>query len=111
MIDAGAYMNDNQVSAAPNRAAAFDNPTYSPQFLAGHERLRGPSAETSLDEKITERTTSADVSYDRQRASEERTAALQSRDLRARRVHVALAERYEERVRQSMSSAQGQLWH
>jgi hypothetical protein len=40
-----------------------------------------------------------DLSYFRRRASEERTAALNARDLRVRRVHVELAERYEARVR------------
>jgi hypothetical protein len=40
-----------------------------------------------------------DLSYYRRRASEERTAALNSRDPRVRRVHVELAEAYEERVR------------
>lgn len=40
-----------------------------------------------------------DLSYYRRRASEERTAALNSRDLRVRRVHAELADRYEERVR------------
>ena len=39
-----------------------------------------------------------DLSYYRRRASEERTAALNSRDLRVRRAHVEMAERYEERV-------------
>lgn len=41
----------------------------------------------------------SDLSYYRRRASEERTAALNARDPRVRRVHVELAERYEERVR------------
>ena len=40
-----------------------------------------------------------DLSYFRRRASEERTAALNSRDVRVRRVHVTMAEAYEERVR------------
>jgi hypothetical protein len=40
-----------------------------------------------------------DLSYYRRRASEERTAALNARDPRVRRVHIDLAERYEERVR------------
>jgi hypothetical protein len=40
-----------------------------------------------------------DLSYYRRRASEERTAALNSRDARVRGVHSELAERYEERVR------------
>ena len=40
-----------------------------------------------------------DLSYYRRRASEERTAALNSRDPRVRRVHDQMAERYEERVR------------
>lgn len=97
-------MSDNQVSAASACAAASDIPTYSPKPPACSERLRGPSGETFLDEQVTERTTAYDVSYDRQRASEERTAALQSRDVRARRVHVALAERYEARVRHVLSS-------
>jgi hypothetical protein len=41
----------------------------------------------------------SDLSYFLKRASEERTAALYSRDPRVRRVHIAMAERYEERVR------------
>jgi hypothetical protein len=41
----------------------------------------------------------SDLSYYRRRASEERTAALNSRDPRVRRVHVELAEHYEDRVR------------
>ena len=44
-------------------------------------------------------TMTSDFSYYRQRASEERTAALNSRDPRVRRIHAAMAERYEERVR------------
>ena len=40
-----------------------------------------------------------DLSYFLQRASEERTAALNARDPRVRRVHVEMAERYEERIR------------
>lgn len=43
--------------------------------------------------------TTTDLSYYRRRASEERTAALQSRDPRVRKAHSELAERYEERVR------------
>jgi hypothetical protein len=39
------------------------------------------------------------LSYYRRRASEERTAALNARDPRVRRVHIDLAERYEDRVR------------
>lgn len=42
----------------------------------------------------------SDLSYYRRRASEERTAALNTRDLRVRRVHLELAERYEQRVRE-----------
>ena len=41
----------------------------------------------------------SDLSYYRQRASEERTAALNTRDPRVRRVHIEMAEAYEERVR------------
>ena len=41
----------------------------------------------------------ADLVYFRRRASEERTAALQVRDGRARQAHVELAERYEDLVR------------
>lgn len=44
-------------------------------------------------------TMQTDLSYYRRRASEERTAALQARDPRVRQVHVELAERYEQRVR------------
>jgi hypothetical protein len=40
-----------------------------------------------------------DVIYHQRRASEERTAALNARDPQARRVHLELADRYEERVR------------
>jgi hypothetical protein len=40
-----------------------------------------------------------DLSYFLRRASEERTAALYARDPRVRRVHLEMAERYEERVR------------
>ena len=45
-------------------------------------------------------TVANDLSYYRRRASEERTAALNSRDLRVRRVHITMAEAYEERVRE-----------
>lgn len=41
----------------------------------------------------------SDLSYYRRRASEERTAALNSRDPRVRKVHAEMAEHYEERVR------------
>ena len=40
-----------------------------------------------------------DLSYFRKRASEERTAALNARDVRVRKAHSEMAERYEERVR------------
>jgi hypothetical protein len=40
-----------------------------------------------------------DTEYFRRRASEERTAALQARDSRARGAHIELAERYEDLVR------------
>ena len=40
-----------------------------------------------------------DLSYYCQRACEERTAALNARDPRVRRVHADMAERYEDRVR------------
>ena len=40
-----------------------------------------------------------DLSYYRRRASEERTAALYARHPHVRKVHLELAERYEERVR------------
>lgn len=40
-----------------------------------------------------------DVEYFRRRASEERTAALQTRDSRARAVHKEMADRYEDLVR------------
>ena len=39
-----------------------------------------------------------DLNYLRRRAFEEKTAALQSGDPRARRIHVAMAECYEELV-------------
>ena len=41
----------------------------------------------------------SDTSYFRRRASEERTAALHSRDPRARQAHLDLAGRYEDLVR------------
>ena len=41
-----------------------------------------------------------DLSYFLRRSSEERTAAIHARDPRVRRVHIELAERYEERVRE-----------
>jgi hypothetical protein len=44
-------------------------------------------------------TVTNDLSYYRRRASEERTAALNSRDPRVRRAHAIMAEAYEERVR------------
>ncbi|HET7606302.1 MAG TPA: hypothetical protein VFK28_09565 [Sphingomicrobium sp.] len=50
-----------------------------------------------------------DLSYFRRRASEERTAALNSRDPRVRRVHVEMAERYEGRVRE-MTAHHEQLY-
>jgi len=40
-----------------------------------------------------------DLSYFRKRASEERTAAINARDARVRKVHNEMAERYEDRVR------------
>lgn len=51
----------------------------------------------------------SDLSYYRRRASEERTAALNSRDQRVRRAHVEMAERYEERVR-SMATHQEEIY-
>jgi hypothetical protein len=50
-----------------------------------------------------------DLSYYRRRASQERTAALQARDPRVRRVHLEMAERYEERVR-GMTAHHEQLY-
>ena len=41
----------------------------------------------------------SDAVYFARRASEERSAALQARDARARQAHVELAERYEDLVR------------
>ncbi len=41
-----------------------------------------------------------DLSYFLRRASEERTAALYAKDPRVRRVHLEMAERYEDRVRE-----------
>ena len=41
----------------------------------------------------------SDLSYFLRRASEERTAALYAKDPRVRRVHLEMAERYEERIR------------
>lgn len=40
-----------------------------------------------------------DTEYFRRRASEERTAALQARDTRARKAHLEMAERFEDLVR------------
>ena len=51
----------------------------------------------------------SDLSYYRQRASEERTAALNARDPRVRRAHTEMAERYEERVR-GMAAHHEQLY-
>jgi two-component sensor histidine kinase len=51
----------------------------------------------------------SDLSYYRRRASEERTAALNSRDMRVRRAHTEMAERYEERVR-GMAAHHEQLY-
>lgn len=44
-------------------------------------------------------TMESDISYFRRRCSEERTAALQSRDPKTRKSHLELAERYEDLVR------------
>jgi hypothetical protein len=41
-----------------------------------------------------------DYSYFLKRASDERTAAMYARDPRVRQVHLDMAERYEERVRE-----------
>jgi hypothetical protein len=103
-------MNDNQLSAASNSPAAFDSLSYSPQLNLAHERLAGVFDETGPGEPSAEWATPVDVNYDHWRASEERTAALNARDSRVRRVHAELAERYEERVRRSMSAARRQLW-
>ena len=51
----------------------------------------------------------SDLSYYRRRASEERTAALNTRDTRVRKVHNEMAERYEERVRE-MAAHREQLY-
>lgn len=51
----------------------------------------------------------SDLSYYRRRASEERTAALNTRDARVRKVHTEMAERYEERVR-GMAAHHEQLY-
>ena len=40
-----------------------------------------------------------DIVYFRRRASEERTAAIQARNVGARQAHIAMAEEYERRVR------------
>ncbi len=45
------------------------------------------------------RHSSRDLEYFRWRAAKERTAALQSRDLRVRRAHLEMAERYAGRIR------------
>lgn len=52
-------------------------------------------------------TVTNDLSYFRRRASEERTAALNARDPRVLRVHVEMAERYEERVREMAAHHEG----
>ena len=41
-----------------------------------------------------------DYSYFLKRASDERTAAMYARDPRVRQVHLDMAERYDERVRE-----------
>ena len=41
-----------------------------------------------------------DYSYFLKRASDERTAAIHARDPRVRKVHLDMAERYEERIRE-----------
>ena len=41
-----------------------------------------------------------DYSYFWKRASDERTAAIHARDPRVRKVHLDMAERYEERIRE-----------
>jgi hypothetical protein len=102
-------MNDNQQSAAATSAAAFDNHSYSSQVPPDQKWLRGGLDETACGEPSVERTTLVDVNYDRWRASEERTAALQARDPKVRRVHLDLAERYEERVRRSIPAARSEL--
>jgi two-component sensor histidine kinase len=51
----------------------------------------------------------SDLSYYRRRVSDERTAALNARDPRVRRVHTEMAERYEERVR-AMAAHHEQLY-
>ena len=56
--------------------------------------MRGESRWSRVGHTVTN-----DLSYYRRRASEERTAAINSRDPRVRRVHTAMAEQYEERVR------------
>ena len=50
----------------------------------------------------------SDQLYFTRRASEERTAALQSRNIIARRSHTQMAERYEELVR-ALVADQGRL--
>jgi hypothetical protein len=96
-------MNNDQHSA-PTAEAAFSGSSYSPRLPIERDGRSGALLSTAHDELSREGTASADVCYDRWRASEERTAALQARDLRARRVHIELAERYEERVRNSAAA-------
>lgn len=48
----------------------------------------------------------SDLSYFLQRASEERTAAIQARDIRARQSHTQLAEGYEDIVRRLATDRQ-----
>lgn len=51
------------------------------------------------------------LSYLLRRASEERTAAMHSPDSRVRRVHLEMAERYEEDVRQRTREQQDSPLH
>jgi hypothetical protein len=103
-------MNDNQQSAAATSAATFDNLSYSSEVPPDQKGIRRGLDETASGKPSVEGTTSVDVNYDRWRASEERTAALQARDSRVRQVHVDLADRYEERLRRSTSAARSQVW-
>ena len=48
----------------------------------------------------------SDLAYFRRRASDERTAALEARQSEARRLHVEMAERYEDLVRGIVASHQ-----
>lgn len=55
------------------------------------------------------RPTSSDVEYFRRRTIQEQTAALRSRDLRVRRVHLEMAERYRALSREAERHGEAEL--